>query len=144
MLTNMLPYGGLVGPAVQDYVISRQHGQKVKPGAFMRNAEGLVTNLGFSTAGGISGAGVGALVGGLAGGVIGKGNRDAIKSGIQAGALAGGVPGAIGGSLYDMHRHGKKLHKLYSEKQAVMNELLESGVSFDEAVEMIKEASASE
>lgn len=83
-------------------------------------------------------------LGGLVGTGLGYGagvllKKDPAKlSGIGGGL--GALVGEFTGIRHGVKRHGEYLNNVYSEKQAAMNELLESGVSFDEAVEMVKEA----
>lgn len=137
---------GYKSPEAQEVYIAHAHGKPLhgEPVDFMRRGEkGRTTVV-------IEGA-KGTLLGGLTGLGVGHGaTRILGRYGHVSRDLSaiGGLVGAAAGEVYGIHRgvrkHGERLNALYSEKQAAMNELLESGVSFDEAVEMIKEASASE
>ena len=129
---DLLPTGALFSPAVQDHLIAKDHGKEMAKGAFGRNLAGIGRNVGYSIAGGVGAGAVGGVAGKLLKGTLGR----------DIGVVAGMGLGSLAGSIYGKKRHGEELNKLYAEKKAAMNELLESGVDFDTAVDLIKQAEA--
>lgn len=132
-VSTLLPAGGLYSPAIQDKLIAMDHDKEMAPGAISRNLAGVGRSIGY----GLLGAAGAGLAGGALGGALKK-SQGAAKLGGTLGAGLGG----LAGDIYGKKVHGESLNKLYAEKKAAMDELLEAGVDFDTAVDLIKQAEA--
>ncbi len=131
---------GYFSPAWQENAIAADHGKeglkgigenvgKHVGGSFRANGRSLVE--------GVAGSAGGALAGGLVGAVRGA-------AGSRAGAAIGGVAGLYGGVLHGGYKSLKNQAAEAHKKYASMNELLEQGVDFDEAADMVKSAAEQE
>lgn len=83
-----------------------------------------------------------AVAGGLAGGIVGLGAGARLGNVVNRpglGALAGYLLGSAAGMTPVLKYQANKLHEKYREKQAAVNMLLENGLDFDSAVQLVND-----
>lgn len=132
---------GYISPAWQENTIAREHGQEGLKG-FKDNAKKYLTGLGRTAGRAALEGGVGSLAGGAAGLGLSKlvKNRMPITSLLAPyiGGSLGGFTGGIHGGYKSLKNQAAEAHAKYStEKQAALNQLIEAGVDFDQAVTLV-------
>jgi hypothetical protein len=113
--------------------VARQYGQEGPAEGWFNDSKNNALPHMAAIAGGVGG--------GLAGSMLGlhvgsKFNRPGL------GLLAGYAGGAVAGMTPILRHQAERLHEKYREKQAAVNMLVEEGLDFDSAVDLVMEKSA--
>lgn len=137
---------GWISPAWQENAIAADHGKE--------GLKGVGANVGAHMGGGyravgrgylegIGGAVGGGAIGAAGGALVGLASRGKINLGRAAGASSavGTIAGAVGGYGHGFQKSLRNQAKEHHAKYAALENLVQSGVDFDQAVEMVKQAS---
>jgi hypothetical protein len=135
-----------VSPAWQENAIAKDHGKEGLKGFGQNLAShmgGGYRAVGRGYLEGIGGAVGGGAIGAAGGALVGLASRGKIHPGRTAGASAavGSIVGAVGGYGHGIQKSLRNQAKEHHAKYAALENLVQSGVDFDQAVEMVKEAS---
>ena len=125
-----------VSPAWQENAIAKEHGKEGDAGVG-KHITGTLRAAGRATLEGVAGAALGTGAGMVAN-RMSRGRLGPMAAG--AGYLVGANVGGVHGAVASYKNQAAEAHKKY----ASMNELLEQGVDFDEAADMVKSAAEQE
>lgn len=140
---------GAFSPALMKREIAVQHGHKGTGDTLARmgatHIGGWGRALGRGTAEGIAGAGTGFLTGAIASGLpllYGKKVAPRTLNLAAAGTgLLGGLYGAGHGAYASLRNQAEEFHNMYEhEKKAALDALVEAGMDFDVAANLVKQA----
>jgi hypothetical protein len=130
---------GVVSPAWMENHIAKEHGKEGPKGALANvksHLKGSIRASGRGFAEAIGGGAVGAAAGaGVAALTRGKVHP---TTGAAVGGYVGYNAGGIHGMTKSLGNQSKEMHEKYREKQAAVDMLIEHGMDFDTAVDLVQ------